>query len=71
MDKYTTRNKLLTTREAAEILNVHENTVRRWCDRGIFTYYQISTRGDRRLSKNEVKAFLKSHIKIGKQLNSN
>ena len=35
--------RLLTTKQAAEILNVHENTVRRWSERGIIKPYRIGS----------------------------
>ncbi len=47
---------LLKPKEAAHILNVHENTLRRWCDRGIITCYRVNERGDRRVALDEVNA---------------
>jgi excisionase family DNA binding protein len=51
-------NGLLTARQAARLLNVHVNTVRRWNDRGILKAYRIGPRGDRRFSKDDIQVFL-------------
>jgi excisionase family DNA binding protein len=53
-------NKRLTIKEAAQVLHVHENTIRRWCDQGILKCYRIGTRKDRRLPESEIIAFLNS-----------
>ncbi len=55
------RPKLLTTSEAARALNVHENTLRRWCDRGIVSSYRIGKRADRRFSSEDIQV-LKIHL---------
>lgn len=49
---------LLTTRQAANILNVHINTVRRWDNQGILKAYRICSRGDRRFSRQDIHKFL-------------
>jgi excisionase family DNA binding protein len=49
----TTSPRLLTTGQAARLLNVHANTVRRWDRQGILTSYRIGVRGDRRFSEDE------------------
>lgn len=51
---HVTRRRLLTTSEAAAMLNVHENTVRRWSDRGILGSFRIGSRADRRFVESEV-----------------
>jgi excisionase family DNA binding protein len=51
-------NALLTTAEAAELLNVHVNTVRRWSNKGILETYRIGSRGDRRLRQGDVDKLL-------------
>jgi len=56
-----TDSKLLTVKEAAQILHVHENTLRRWTDQGIISTFRIGPRGDRRLQEDDVNEF-KSHI---------
>ena len=50
---------LLTTAEAAELLNVHANTVRRWSNEGILETYRIGSRGDRRLRQGDVDKLLR------------
>jgi excisionase family DNA binding protein len=50
---------LLTTTEAAELLNVHVNTVRRWSNKGIVETYRIGSRGDRRLRRRDVDKLLR------------
>jgi excisionase family DNA binding protein len=49
---------VLTVGETAQTLHVHENTVRRWSDRGIIKPYKINVRGDRRFKKADVKTLL-------------
>lgn len=49
---------VLTVAEVAQLLHIHENTVRRWSDRGIIKPYKISARGDRRFKKEEVEALI-------------
>jgi len=50
---------LLTTTEAAELLNVHVNTVRRWSNKGMLETYRIGSRGDRRLRRRDVDKLLR------------
>lgn len=50
---------LLTTGEAAELLNVHVNTVRRWSNKGILETYRIGSRGDRRVRRRDVDKLLR------------
>lgn len=50
---------LLTTAEAAELLNVHVNTVRRWSNKGILETYRIGSRGDRRLRRRDIDKLLR------------
>jgi excisionase family DNA binding protein len=50
---------LLTTAEAAELLNVHVNTVRRWSNKGILETYRIGSRGDRRLRRGDINKLLR------------
>jgi excisionase family DNA binding protein len=49
---------LLTTSQAAKVLNVHSNTVRRWADSGILKTYRLGSRGDRRYRIRDVKKLL-------------
>lgn len=50
---------MLTTREVAQLLNLHINTVRRWNNQGILRAYRINVRGDRRFKQEDVDAFLR------------
>ena len=49
---------LLTVREVAQLLHIHNNTVRRWSDQGIIKAYRISSRGDRRFKREDIARFL-------------
>jgi excisionase family DNA binding protein len=51
-------SQVLTPREVAQLLHVHENTVRRWSNRGLIKAFRITRRGDRRFHKDEVQRFL-------------
>jgi excisionase family DNA binding protein len=56
-----TENKLgplMTVRDVARLLNIHNNTVRRWSDRGMIKAYRINHRGDRRFKREEIVRFL-------------
>ena len=49
---------LLTVREAARLLHVHPNTLRRWSNRGTLAAYHITARGDRRFALRDVNSLL-------------
>jgi excisionase family DNA binding protein len=49
---------MLTVKQAGRLLNVHENTIRRWSDQGILRVYRISKRGDRRFKREDIMNFL-------------
>ena len=49
---------MLTAREAARILHIHPNTLKRWTDRGRIRAYRVSARGDRRYSSQDITRFL-------------
>ena len=51
-NKYITT--MLTVREVAHILNIHENTVRRWSNCGILRALRIGPRGDRRFEQRQI-----------------
>lgn len=53
--------QLLTVREVAQLLHIHNNTVRRWSDEGIIRTYRISRRGDRRFKREDIDSFLNRH----------
>lgn len=50
--------EMLTTSEVAEILNVHPNTVRRWCSQGLLKAYRLGPRGDRRFRSADLDSLL-------------
>ena len=45
---------MLTISDAARLLNVHVNTLRRWNKQGIIKAYRIGSRGDRRFRREDV-----------------
>ena len=49
---------MLTIEQVAILLNVHANTVRRWCNQGALKTYRIGLRGDRRFLRQDVTDFL-------------
>jgi excisionase family DNA binding protein len=51
--------KLLTIRQAAEILNVHVETLRRWDKSGKLKAIRINKRGDRRYKPEDLKKMMK------------
>lgn len=51
--------KLLKIREAAEILSVNPETLRRWDRSGKLKAIIISKRGDRRYRKEDIEKFVK------------
>ena len=58
--------ELLTIKQAAKILNVNTQTLRRWDKKGILKAIRIGARkgvGDRRYRKNDIEAYI-SHKKI-------
>lgn len=48
----------VTSREAADLLHVHVNTLKRWGDRGVLPFVRLNARGDRRWSVSGIEAFL-------------
>ncbi len=52
-------SSLLTAGEAASLLHVHINTVRRWSNLGVLPSFRIGPRGDRRFRKKDILTFLK------------
>ena len=49
---------LITVGEAASLLNIHVNTVRRWSNLGVLKSLRIGPRGDRRFRKKDILTFL-------------
>jgi len=54
--------KLLTIRQAAEILNVHIETLRRWDISGKLKAIRINKRGDRRYKPEDLEKLMKIKI---------
>jgi excisionase family DNA binding protein len=48
----------LTIGEAAALLHVHVNTLRRWSDNGLVPSYRIGSRGDRRFLQDDLIRFI-------------
>jgi excisionase family DNA binding protein len=59
LKKNTTLPKLLTIRQAAEILNVHVETLRRWDKAGKLKAIRVNERGDRRYDPGNIEKILK------------
>lgn len=49
---------MLPVRQVAQLLHVHPNTLRRWCNNGRIKAYRITPRGDRRFKREEIARFL-------------
>ena len=54
--------KLLTIGQAAEILNVHPETLRRWGRNGKLKAIRVNERGDRRYKPEDLKKLMKIKI---------
>ncbi len=52
--------KLLTIRQAAEVLNVHVETLRRWDKSGKLKAIKINERGDRRYKPEDLEEIVKN-----------
>ena len=50
--------KMLTVREASQVLSVHPNTLRKWSDRGMIPTYRIGNRRDRRFVMSDLVDFM-------------
>jgi excisionase family DNA binding protein len=62
--KLKERDILLKPSEAAKLLNIHINTVRRWSNLGILPSFRIGPRNDRRFLKRDVMSFLFEYTKV-------
>ena len=58
----TTLSKLLTIRQAAETLNVHVETLRRWDRSGKLKAIRVNDRGDRRYKSEDLEKMLKTKL---------
>ena len=52
------KDSMMTVKEVALFLNVHPNTIRRWCKDGRIKSYRLAPRGDRRFLREEIIHFL-------------
>jgi len=50
---------MVTIADASRLLNVHPNTLRRWCSQGLLKAHRIGTRGDRRFARDDLEAMLR------------
>lgn len=57
MAKKDKLSRLLKIKEAAEILNVHPETLRRWDEKRILRAVRIGKRRDRRYRRKDILAF--------------
>ncbi len=55
--------ELLTIKQAAKVLNVHAETLRRWGKRGKLKAIIVNERGDRRYDPRDIESFLKNKKK--------
>lgn len=53
--------RLIKIREAAEMLGVNPETLRRWDREGKLKAVIVSTRGDRRYKKEDIEKFIKQN----------
>jgi len=56
---------MMTVRQVAQLLHVHPNTLRRWCNNGRIKAYRITPRGDRRFKREEIARFLAQFNTLG------
>jgi excisionase family DNA binding protein len=49
---------MLTVQDVSRILNVHENTVRRWSNQGVIKSIRLGPRGDRRYKLQDIADYL-------------
>jgi excisionase family DNA binding protein len=52
-------NRYLKAKEAADVLNIHINTLHRWTKEGRIKAYRIGRRGDYRYDPKDIEAFVK------------
>ena len=53
-----TQAQMITTSEAAIMLHVNVNTIRKWANQGILEGYRLGRRGDRRFIKDKISELL-------------
>ena len=65
MVSYNEIGLMLTVREVAQLIHIHQNTVRRWSDKGIIKSYRITHRGDRRFKQDDIASFMAEFTPYG------
>ena len=55
-------------KEAAHMLNIHVNTLRRWSSNGIIKATRVGPNRDRRFERSDVEALLKANMEESKDL---
>jgi excisionase family DNA binding protein len=60
MEKNNNIPKLLTLKEACEILRCHPNTLRQWDKNGVLTAVRFGERKDRRYRREDIENFIKN-----------
>ncbi|TAL50094.1 MerR family transcriptional regulator [Patescibacteria group bacterium] len=59
----TQEAKLITIREAAELLGVHPETLRRWDNEGKLKAVRVGERGHRRYNTSDVNRLMQGHTR--------
>jgi excisionase family DNA binding protein len=59
-DSENNSHVLITVQEVSRILNIHENTVRRWSNQGVLKPIRLGPRGDRRYKLKDITDYLVS-----------
>ena len=59
-----TPDAILTSRQAARLLNVSITTLRRWTNKGMLRCYRIGPRGDRIFTKRDIERFMRSDSSV-------
>lgn len=62
MEEHEDIDPMLTPSDAARLINVHINTIRRWANQGMLKVYRIGPRGDRRFLREDIINFLAKEI---------
>ncbi len=60
------QNNLLTIKQVSALLNIHPNTLRRWCEEGRIPVLRVSARGDRRFRREDIQRYVDSLNNGGK-----
>ena len=53
------KDKIITLKEACEILGCHPNTLRKWDNKGFLKAIRFGTRGDRHYRESDILKLLK------------